>query len=213
MIFEDWLCPCRTPLRDCHPPSWRWAKTLPEFLLRFLEIVSSFTRRAVLCREQAGPVPTEQWRSRLWQQAPAACGYSTQRKAVNFTQVRACTSVTVLSTRWHRGSLHSFLTGAQLPKTCVNQNWSRNQLHLLTCWTLVKPPHCSACIFLLQLWVQSVEEQIQETEPKPAFAIASKASAVHLFWLQKVSESVLFWTTPRKSQLAIKSSNFEQPCV
>ena len=111
---------------------------------------------------------------------------------MNFTQVRACTSVTVLSTRWHRGSLHSFLTGAQLLKTCVSQNWSRNQLHLLTCWTLVKPPHCSACIFLLQLWVQSVEEQIQETEPKPAFAIASKASAVHLFWLQKVSESVLF---------------------
>ena len=54
-----------------------------------------------------------------------------------------------------------------------NQNRSRNQLHLLTCWTLVKPPHCSACIFLLQLWVQSVEEQIQETERKPAFAIAS----------------------------------------
>ena len=28
--LEDLLCPCRTPLRDCHPPSWWWTKNLPE---------------------------------------------------------------------------------------------------------------------------------------------------------------------------------------
>ena len=121
MKFKDSLCPCRTPLRDCQPPSLSWAKTLPEFLLRFLEIVSSFKRRAVLCRGQAGPVPTEQWRSRLWQ-VSAGSGYSTLngrqwtlRKCVQAPEKKV---VTVLSTRWHRGSLHSFLTGAQLLRTC-----------------------------------------------------------------------------------------------
>ena len=79
MIFEDWLCPCRTPLRDCHPPSWRRAKTLPEFLLRFLEIVSSFTRRAVMSRAgRSGP----NWAVKIKAVAAGTCSlwllYSTE---------------------------------------------------------------------------------------------------------------------------------------
>ena len=113
----------------------------------------------MLCRGQAGPVPTEQQRrSRLWH-SQLVLHYSTHSQAVNFTQTQVHAPSSqggddgVEYTLAGRGFSAPLLNwGPTTLKTCQDQNRSRNQLHLLTCWTLVKPPHYAGCIFSLRIW-------------------------------------------------------------
>ena len=120
-IIEDWLCPCRTPLLDCHPPFQRRTKDLPEFLL-FLWRSWATSREVGLCYVAGRPV-----RSQLSSSEDQGCGIPSWCSTTLLTgrqwtlRRRRCMHlaskvvVTGLSTRWQAGgSVHPFLTGAQL---------------------------------------------------------------------------------------------------